>query len=283
MNKRFSVIVPCYKNSQYLHDCIDSIIEQDYDEIELIIAEDGGGNFDADYFRGYIENNKKENVVRYEVYSNECNLGTVKNLNCALRKSTGRYIKLIAADDALAAKNVLSGVASAIEKSSDGCIVCDVIMCNNELKFLYKYESDYYNMIAQMSPDDCLKNNCIINRINAVGIFFRKDFFEKYGLFDEKYRLMEDWPKWLELYDAGGIIEYYPYTATKRRVATGVVANNNPYYLSDRRKIWKYNIKNTKKKIGLGLYIKSFIAAYFYSNSFMRKIYYKIRKNKENI
>lgn len=283
MNKRFSVIVPCYKNSQYLQDCIDSIIEQDYDEIELIVAEDGGGNFDADYFRHYIENNKKENVVRYEVYSNECNYGTVKNLNHALKKSTGRYIKLIAADDILATSNVLSGVAPAIEKSSDGCIVGDVLMCDNNLNVLYKFESDFYTDISRLSAKECFKRNCIRDKINAVGVFFRKDFFEKYGLFDERFRLLEDWPTWLKLFDEGGKIEYCSYIVTKRRVGTGVVANNNPYYLSDRRRVWKNNIKKARKKIGLFLYCKSYIAAYFYSNSFMRKIYYRIKKNKENI
>lgn len=93
MAKLFSVIIACYKNSNLLTSCIDSILCQTYPAVEIIICEDCGGNFDADYFQKYIEEKKLNNIVRQIVYSNPENYGTVKNFNCAIKQSKGEYIK----------------------------------------------------------------------------------------------------------------------------------------------------------------------------------------------
>lgn len=56
------------------------------------------------------------------------------------------------------------------------------------------------------------------NGIVAGGVFFNAEFFEKFGFFDERYRLLEDWPTWLRLAKKGIRIEYYPvYEGEHRR------------------------------------------------------------------
>ena len=278
MNKLFSVIIPCYKNSELLSDCVDSILNQNYPAIEIIICEDCGGNFNIDYYKEYIERNKSDNIIRYKVYSNPENYGTVKSLNCAIKESQGEYIKIIAADDALASNDSLDEIARRLDEIKEECLLCDVMLCDDKLAPVETAKSDFLSDMSKLDSEDCFRRLCIRNRINAVGMFFKRSFFDNHGLFDEKYRLLEDWPTWLRLYSRGERIYYYQYVATKRRMAVGVVANNNPYFLADRRLVWSDIIKPNRKIIGTGLYIKSYIGAYFFTIPLFRKVYYKFKK-----
>ena len=278
MSKLFSVIIPCYKNSSLLTSCIDSILSQTYPAVEIIICEDGGGNFDAGFYSEYIVNNKSRNIIRQTVYSNPENYGTVKSLNCAIKQSKGEYIKIIAADDALASSDSLENVAKKLDVIQEECLLCDVLLCDNELTPVETAKSDFLNDINSLSSEECFRRLCIRNRINAVGVFFKRSFFEHNGFFDEKYRLLEDWPTWLRLYSRGEKIHYYQYVATKRRMAVGVVANNNPYFLADRRLVWSDIIKPNRKIVGMKLLIKSYVGAYLFTTPLLRKVYYKFRK-----
>ena len=278
MSKLFTVIIPCYKNSIFLTSCIDSVLKQSYPQIEIIVCEDCGGGFDVDYYQDYIANHKKTNIKQFCVYSNPENYGTVKNINCALKQSHGYFVKIIASDDALMTPDALVKVALEFEKTDAECLLSDVLLCDEQLHSVSKAKSAFLKNINKMSATECFKRLCVRNRINAVGVFFKKSFFDANGLFDEKYKLLEDWPTWLRIYDRGDRIYYYPFIATKRRMAVGVVSNNNPDFLADRRRVFFDIIKPNKEKIGMVIYIKSLIGAYVFTNQSFRKVYYRLKK-----
>ena len=107
MSGLFTVVVLSYNNSKYLEECLDSILMQSYPEIEIIIADDCSKEFDADKYKAYCEQNGRKNIKKVNIIRNETNLGTVKNVNNALRQANGIYFKLIGADDELADENSL--------------------------------------------------------------------------------------------------------------------------------------------------------------------------------
>lgn len=278
MNELFTIIIPCYKNSELLEECLDSVLCQTYPQIELIVCDDCSGDFDVHKYQKYIQNNKTTRIIRYDVYSNSENMGTVKNLNRAIEKAHGHYIKILAADDALADISVLESVAHEFKHIDNDCILCDVLLCDNYLTPIQVADTGFIQDMDDLDPDECFRRLCVRNRINAVGVFFKHSFFERNGLFDEKYHLLEDWPTWLRLYSRGELISHFQFVATKRRMAVGVVANNNPAFLADRRLVWSDIIKPNRAKLGWLLYIKSFIGAYFFTIPLFRKIYYRFRK-----
>ena len=109
INGLLTCIVLTYRNGEFLYETIDSILMQDYPHIELIVAEDGAPDFDAETLRKYIVQKKKENLENVVIYSNSPNFGTVKNVNKALRKTQGEYVKIIAGDDAYPDSNTFQG------------------------------------------------------------------------------------------------------------------------------------------------------------------------------
>lgn len=278
MRDRFSVIIPCYNNSEYLEYCINSVIEQTYENIEIIIADDYSTKFDEKYFRNYIKENNRGNITSVYVYQNPENYGTVRNFNCAIKRASGKYIKLLAADDALFAPNVLNDVSGLLDKSNYDLLICDVMTCDDKMIPVCKHTSEFYEKLNSYTPKDCFKNLCIRNNIMAGSVFFCASFFEKNGYFNEDYRLLEDWPTWLTVAQNGGVFHYESVIAVKYRTAAGVLANNNPSYLADRRRVFADIIFPARKEIGIVVLGRAYIRTWLSTCIWIRKIYYKMKK-----
>ena len=59
MNELFTVIIYAYNNLQYLKECVDTILEQDYSNIELLITDDNSKDFSINSISKYINDNKR--------------------------------------------------------------------------------------------------------------------------------------------------------------------------------------------------------------------------------
>ena len=105
-----SVLVLSYNNFKYMKECLNSILEQNYQHIEIIISDDFSSDFKKDEIEQFIMDNKKENIVNYVINQNSCNLGTVKNLNKSISLATGNYFINLACDDVLFDGEVISNI-----------------------------------------------------------------------------------------------------------------------------------------------------------------------------
>lgn len=110
---RFSVIILCYRHFEYLPTAIDSVLAQDYPNIELIISDDGSPNFPKEELDDYISARKGPNITNVILHQEEANCGTVRHLNHAVPLCTGDYIALLAGDDVLYDAHVLTSYAGA--------------------------------------------------------------------------------------------------------------------------------------------------------------------------
>lgn len=273
MSNVFSVIVLCYNNDQYLTECIDSIICQDFPAIEVIIADDCSKEFDINQYKEYCEQHNKGNFTSVTVYQNKENIGTVKSINCALKIAKGQFLKFIAADDILANEKTLSNAANALIDSQDGVITSDVIKCDSSMRMIGKYPDRLQRQLNSMTPKEIFAHLCIHNDIIAGGVFFRRDFFERFGFFDERYRLLEDWPMWLRVTNNGGKITYASFDSIKYRANVGIGTGVNPIYLNDKKAVLKNEIVPRKKEIGFINYAKARLVFLVINSVFIRKIY----------
>ena len=92
-----SVLIPAYNHENYIQDTIDSVIRQTYNNIELIIIDDGSSDNTLAKIKEY-ESKCQKRFKRF-LYSTQKNQGTVKTLNSLLSKAKGEYIAMIASDD----------------------------------------------------------------------------------------------------------------------------------------------------------------------------------------
>lgn len=88
---KYSFIVPCYNVEKYVEDCIKSLLNQDYDNYEIILVNDGSTDNTSEICKKYI--NK---TVKYYIKENG---GPSSARNYGIAKSTGDYLIFIDSDD----------------------------------------------------------------------------------------------------------------------------------------------------------------------------------------
>jgi|GEM_PF-1635899 len=88
-----SVIVPAYKADKYLKECLDSLLNQTYPFLEVVVVYEGHDLATKHVLNGYVNNEK------FKLISEEKNLGAAHTRNLAIKHSTGDYIAFCDADD----------------------------------------------------------------------------------------------------------------------------------------------------------------------------------------
>ena len=135
MNPLVSVAIPVYNNGATLKETVDSVLEQSYRPIELVITDDDSRDSSWDIISA-IEELPGITLVRQR---NDNNLGMSGNWNKALGLCTGKYIKLLCADD-LIDKDLIKREVEILEQDPDILSVeSDTAFVNSEGKVRGRY------------------------------------------------------------------------------------------------------------------------------------------------
>lgn len=201
--KLVTVIILSYKNTDGIYETLDSVLQQDYDSIEIIFSDDATPDFNShiDSLKHYIAENQRKNIKNIIFNAIPQNVGTVKNINSALRLAQGDYIKLISSEDRFSDKTVLTKFVQFMENSEYEICFCKVRGVTDAGKYIYELlacESDY-KMLENYTVKQTRNYLFRRNFLPAPGAFMKKSLFDKYGLFMEDTRLIEDYPYWLHL------------------------------------------------------------------------------------
>lgn len=220
----FSVIILCYRHFEYLHSAIDSVLQQDYENIELIVSDDGSENFPQKAIEEYIEANKGSNITHVLVRQEETNHGTVRHLNHAIATAQGEYLIALAGDDAFYDSTVLLSFAEGFLRAAPDCYIemAQTGMYDIHLKRLEEY---YVKRPVQgaleKAESDTSELLYMLLRCGAclpsTSTCFRREFFREFGPLDEHYTLTEDYPMHIRLAKEGWKIHYENFVAIKHR------------------------------------------------------------------
>lgn len=218
----FTVAIICYKNFDFLYDAIDSVLNQNYDSIELIVSDDGSENFPATEVEEYILSKRSGNVVSFSVIHSEINRGTVRHLNYLIQAATGDYLVFLAGDDALYDKNVLSNYVSSFKEAPDNCniLFAQTAMYDHSLQLFQDYYTNSNTIKILTQPvdyDELFHMLCISACLPSTSTCFRKGFFTQYGLFNEDYFLIEDYPLHIRIAEERIPVYYNNFLAIKHR------------------------------------------------------------------
>ncbi len=113
-NSLVSIVIACYNHSDFVQECIKSIINQDYKNIELIIIDDGSEDNSVDMIREVIPL-CQERFVRFE-FRYRSNKGLCATLNEAIEWCSGIYLSLFASDDIMFSDRISKQIATFNEK-----------------------------------------------------------------------------------------------------------------------------------------------------------------------
>lgn len=116
MDKKVSVIVPVYRVGAYIHHCVDSILGQTYQNIELILVDDGGNDECPAICDSYALQDPRVVCIHKE------NGGQSFARRSGVEKASGEYIMFVDGDDWLEPEAVSKSLAAALEH--DAGVVC---------------------------------------------------------------------------------------------------------------------------------------------------------------
>jgi GT2 family glycosyltransferase len=239
-----SVLILSYKNLKYFKDCLNSILMQNYENIEIVFSDDGTPNFNKTDILDYINSHKGTNIKSVIINHNSSNLGIVKNYNRAIGLSKGKYIFYLGIDDMLWDEDTLTMVIKFFKETN--CLICtgyryiyDETMKKYKCTLPTCTESDY---IKNKTPQELYDKLCEHNFIGGSATPFSRELINKYGYLDESYVLLEDYPRYLYLTRKGCKIYFINRPLIKYRLG-GITTTVN-----ERSEALKKDIRKMKKK-----------------------------------
>lgn len=103
---KISIIVPIYNVEKYIKSCIDSIIQQDYPNIECIFVNDCTQDKSMIIVNNCL--NKYKGSIEFKIINHENNLGLSAARNTGVKRSTGDYLYFLDSDDELYSTDSIS-------------------------------------------------------------------------------------------------------------------------------------------------------------------------------
>lgn len=192
-----SIIIPCYNHQDFLDDCLSGILNQTYQNIELLICDDCSPDNSYEKILSFKEKLEKrfENVV---ILKNEINCGVTKNINRMLKMAKGEFVKTIASDDCMAPNAISEMAGFLIENSRVDVVVSNGIKVPEEQHYPNFSGDAIYTDSPDFSETDFFKRVAYCNEISAPAAMLRMSVYEKFGMYDENIKV-EDFEYWLRL------------------------------------------------------------------------------------
>lgn len=195
-----SVVVFTYNSSQTVMETLNSIKNQSYKNLELIITDDASKD---DTIR-VCEEWLKENSDRFlftQLITTEKNTGISANANRGCFASNGEWIKIIAGDDRLL-PNCVASFVDFISYNLGVDVVFSKIVGFGDLdsKAAKKcWWMDCGQVFKLLSKREFMTVLCFRNFLPAASAFFKKSVFVALGGYDETIPFIEDWPFWIKV------------------------------------------------------------------------------------
>jgi len=193
-----SIAIITYNQKEYLKECIESVLAQDYENIEIVVADDCSTDGTQEMLKEYDKKYPNKFVLKL---SNK-NQGITKNSNLAHFACSGKYIAWMGGDDLMLPEKIRKQVEY-MEKNQE-CTICyhnlDVFQSDtNETLYYFnekrKYEGDVYTSIKYGTFN------------GACSTMIRTSKAPKNG-FNETIPVASDWLYWVETLHNGGTINY---------------------------------------------------------------------------
>ena len=191
---KVSICIPTFNGAGYIREVIDSVLQQEYQDFEIVIVD----NCSTDQTAAVV----KEFSSRYEnirFFRNEENIGLAGNLNRCLEYARGEYIKYLCVDDLLL-PGCLEQMAAALDEHPTVSLVCGGRLSINEagLAFgLRRYSSRKEVIPGNKVITRCLFGGCFIGEPTAV-MFRKSDMLARFRVDLPQLMDMEMWFRLLE-------------------------------------------------------------------------------------
>lgn len=188
---KISVVMSVYNAEKYLRAAIESILQQTYEDFELILIDDRSTDSSTEIMCQYEEKDSRVILIK-----NEENLGLTKSLNRGLQCARGEYIARMDADD-ISAPDRLDKQAAFLDQHPDYTFVSCIAQYIDEngnleqMRLFPETNEEIYDMMPK------------VDAVMHPGVMFRREDVAKIGNYCEDFRVVQDYDLWFRGMAAG--------------------------------------------------------------------------------
>ena len=270
-----TIFITYYNTGDILYETIDSVLSQDYPNIELIISDDASTRvpMPIEKVESYVRERMRGNVKQLVVRCNEKNLGTVKHVELIRDLSTGEYCCGIAGDDLFNDEHVISVMVTRFEELGPKAeyMIGQVEMFDQHMQKSYGYcvqkhiivllkEENWAELYRQEMTACQLVGQCMI----------RRSLFQKMPRMSDRYKLVEDYSTHMWLLRNGFPIYWCDIVMVKHRgggMSHGNISNNPQVfidYCQDYMTVFEEEVEPYRNNIDTQTYEKAAEAYEFF-------------------
>lgn len=178
-----SVLIPSYNRANYIESAIKSVLDQDYEPLQLIVIDDGSsdGSFEI------LEKYQNDRVIELLTHQNRVNRGQSAALNLGLKKANGEYIAILDSDDEFALGKLKEQAIYLLENSEIGMVYGQGHAIDSRGSFLFAVPDSEH---VELGDPNRLLLNCYMAL--PGGALIRKSVMDRIGFFEESFRAGQD-------------------------------------------------------------------------------------------
>ncbi|MDB6124797.1 MAG: hypothetical protein JWQ71_3790 [Pedosphaera sp.] len=198
---KVSILIPTYNYARYLPEAIESVLQQDFQDYELIIVDDRSKDDSEAVIRRYAE---RDSRIQGKV--NPVNLGLVGNWNYCLSLAKGEYIKFLFGDDKLADRQALKKMVHMLDENQSAVLAVSARTIIDE-------NSNVLEVGNHMGADGmhlglnvivrCLETNANIVGEPSVVLMRKRDITRG---FSSQFLQLPDLEMWFHLLEKGNAV-----------------------------------------------------------------------------
>ncbi|MBW4658842.1 MAG: glycosyltransferase [Drouetiella hepatica Uher 2000/2452] len=200
---KVSVIIPNYNHAPYLEQRIHSVLEQTYQDFEILFLDDASTDNSREVFAQFAGHPKVQ-----AIFNEQNTRSPFKQWNKGIRNATGDYVWIAESDD-FADPKLLETLVPILDANLNvGLAYCQSWKVDSQGEIITSFhywtddldEQRWRNNYLNHGLDEC-KNYLAIKNIipNASAVLFRRSLFEQAGYAEESMFLCGDWITWIKL------------------------------------------------------------------------------------
>lgn len=174
---KLSIITICYNIKDEIERTCQSIVAQTNQDFEWIVVDGGSTDGTKEILEKYKE--------RINIFISEPDTGIYNAMNKGIKKASGEYLNFMNGGDSFASADVIEKFYNADIQNAD------VIYGN--VNFIKKNSKKTLEIFPDCLDKLYFGHSCI----NHQSAFIKHSLFDKYGLYDEQYKIAADWEKWI--------------------------------------------------------------------------------------
>lgn len=230
-----SVCILAYNSEMTIIDTLDSVYNQNYNPLELIVSDDGSHDNTVTIVSKWLSSHKHR-FFKSTLLNVKSNTGTPANCNRAFASCNGKWIKFIAADDCLLPNCISDDIQFVVNNKTIEVLYSDyygfVQDVDGTKKIIEKRLNPAINEAFDTTPDKQVKFYLSKSFNISPSAFIKADVISKVGGFIEKYKVFEDTPFFTKVLLANIKIFHLPKYTVMYRIDTESVTRdiNNKFF-----------------------------------------------------